>query len=216
MSKLPKAIWWPLAGLVAFAVCYLAWRLWLVRQAEREGILVISCRNHGNQLRGCLMVDADEITGWSLPFLPDVEGAMVFAAYGKRAGVAANCNHGALGSRFGGWQAVSLPPDKWDEIIRRWPEGSAEVGVPLYWCGRSNSKNERFMVTVRSRTNLWISSVSEEQLAERVGRLNRLLTTMGERPVPLNIPDNVDWDKAPPWPAGPSTDTAPSPPAGRN
>lgn len=190
---------------VLWGLIWLALGIW---SAKREPNLVISCRNHGNQLRGCLMVDADEIPGWRLPFLPGVDGAMVLAAYGKRTGVAANCNHGALGSRFGGWQAVSLPPDKWDEIFRRWPEGSAEDGVPLYWCGRPSSKNERFMVTVLNRTNFWITSPTEEKLAARIRRLNQILEAMGERPVPLNIPDNVDWDKTPPWPAPPNSNPA--------
>ncbi len=208
MSKLPKPIRWTLRVLVLFAVYYLAWILWMVWDAKREPNLIISCRNHGNQIYGSLLVEANENPGWRLPFLPSADGAMVFAAYGRRVGGHANCNHGAPNQRIGGWQAVGLTPEKWDEVFLRWPEGSADDGVPLYWCGRPSSKNERFMVTVRSRTNFWISHATEEKLAERVGRLNQLLVAMSERPVSLNVPDKVDWDKAPLWPTNSSASRA--------
>jgi hypothetical protein len=200
------------ARLLVFGVLWvLVWLAWEIWSAKREPNLIISCRNHGNQIYSCLLVDAQETPRWHLPYLPGQEGAMVFAAYGRRTEAHANCNHGAPNRRIGGWQAVNLPPDKWDEVFRRWPEGSAEDGVPLYWCGRPSSKNERFMVTVLNRTNFWITSVTEEKLAARIRRLNQVLADMGERPVPLNVPDNVDWDKAPPWPLTPSPAAASAP-----
>ena len=99
---------------------------------------------------------------------------------------------------------MNLPPEKWDELLNRWPTQGSWDGVPFYWCGRENSKQLRLLCVVQKGSLIWIDKVSEQQLAKQVDQLNQLLTTIGERPVPLNIPDNVDWDKAPPWPLTPS------------
>jgi hypothetical protein len=125
------------------------------------------------------------------------------AAVGRRwAGL--NCHHGAPNRRFGGWQGVNLPPDKWDEVARRWPAENHPSGIPVYWCGGPDPSQRRAFTTISPayiREPLYNNDVlSESECVRYVATLNKILTAMGERPVPLNVPENVDWDKAPLWP----------------
>lgn len=184
------------------AVMLLVWALWLgpMLERDRQKMLLTSCTNHGHQLLVWFMVRADEDPEWRFPSLPCTEGHLMLMSYSRTLDGALNCNHGATHLRQGGWQAVNLAPQKWKELLDRWPTKDVADGVPLYWCGRPNFRGQRMMVTTQGRFDLWMARVSEDKLVREVERLNQILIAMGERPVPLNVPEKVDWDKAPLWP----------------
>lgn len=181
-------------------------------EKERQWIRMVSCHNHGNITRLSLLPDDTQRPTWHPPHLADIPGHLLLTSYSLALGGRLNCHHGASGRRNGGWQAVNLSPDKWDEVIRRWPDQGTWDGVPFFWCGRPSPKCGRpnptqrrlLAVVPKSGRTIWIDKVSESHVVAQVELLNKILADMGERPVPLNVPDNVDWDKAPLWPTNPS------------
>jgi hypothetical protein len=154
-----------------------------------------------------------------VPYVPGVDGLMLWAAFGRPMGNH-NCHHGAPMKRFGGWQGVNLPREKWGEVGRQWIAATGSPDVPLFWCGGPDPNNHRTFTTVRlnNRSETWFEKevLPEAECARRVAKLNEILTALGERPVPLNVPDNVDWDRAPLWPTGSAPAAASSPSVGRN
>lgn len=191
--------------VVALILALWGWRAWEERQ---QWLRLVSCHNHGNRLRMQLMPDAPSRSAWHPPYLAGTEGYMMLASCSKPLGGRLQCHHGAYGREGGGWQAVNLPPEKWEELFSRWPKQGAWDGVPFYWCGRPGLKQQRLLAVVQKHGYpVWIDKVSESHLTQQVERLNQLLTAMGEHPVSLNIPDKVDWDKAPLWPAAASSNS---------
>jgi hypothetical protein len=174
-------------------------------RGNRQWQLLVSCHNHGHRLSLHLMPGDSFQTSWHPPYFPGKAGHLMLTSISKTLGRHLQCHHGASGKGAGGWQAINLPPEKWDEVVRRWPDQGVWDGVPLFWCGRPNPNQVRLLAVVpKSGLPVSIGKVSERHLLSQIGQLNQILEGMGERPVPLNIPDNVDWDKAPPWPVTPS------------
>lgn len=193
------------ASMLALAVvCAIAW-LWLGPRRERasQKARFVSCQNHRNHLWFALRMAQHELKNpHYVPHVPGVDGAMLWTAFGRPPGNH-NCHHGAPRRQFGGWQGVNLPREKWDEVGRRWFAATGSVDVPLFWCGGPDPSNRRVFTTVRlsnrSETYFEKDVLPEAECAHRIAQLNEILLAIGERPVPLNVPDNVDWDKAPPW-----------------
>lgn len=206
---LKTSIWTIVVMVLVFAVS----GVWLGLKHKAEKQRFTSCLNHRNRLHICADIAAGQLgEPHPPPYLPGVDGAMLWAAIGRTGGNL-NCHHGAPKRTFGGWQGVNLPPEKWDEVARRWVEKKYPIGVPVYWCGGSDPSKRRAFTTLhpwglRERPNYSNEVHSEADCARYVAALNEILTAMGERPVPLNVPDNVDWDKAPPWSAAPNSNPA--------
>lgn len=193
--------------LALVVVVFTVTGLWLAQRWARAAAKArfVSCLNHRNRLHIC----ADEISlrqregQRTPPYLLGADGAMLWAAVGRNYSNL-NCHHGAPNKRFGGWQGVNLSSEKWHELARRWPYRSHPSGIPVYWCGGPDPSQRRAFTTViphfGERPSYQNDLLSEADCARYVATLNETLTAMGERPVPLNVPENVDWDKAPAWP----------------
>ena len=178
----------------------------------RKSSLRISCANHRSFLHYEL---AENIPGnklgelYQLPYDPKLPGYAVFAKYTNHGtpGPHTNCNHGAGKSWYGGWQALNLPQEKlltlikvWDEECKKFPDTErTDDGVPYVWCGKPNGIQYRLSLHLSNQKNddgkvywyLWKGSVKRED----IDFLNQCLKKMGEKPVPFNIPDGVDWKK---------------------
>lgn len=172
---------------------------------------VVSCTNHGHHIVMTMRVIENDGAEWEIPFLPMIEGhkllpAFCIAEYGTDTGML-NCHHGASGFRRGGWQCVNLPKDRWIELLNRWEKSGfndriGADGVPFFWCGRPTGTGDRVCAAVKwEHERRWLNfgRVREGQLTERVAWLNRQLAELGEQPVALNIPGEVDWQSIMEW-----------------
>ena len=194
-----------ISGLLAFILLLIT--IFFLDLARGSGMR-ISCSNHASFLRYELAnnIEGNDINNiYKLPYDPNLPGYGVFAKYTNREG-ATNCNHGAPHNRFGGWQALNLPNatlkklcDTWDEEIKKLSEYERpEEGVPYIWCGKPTGSKYRTALIIdynnndgRITWNLWKRDTSEKA----INLLNRCLKLIGEKQVPINIPDNIDWSK---------------------
>ena len=133
--------------------------------------------------------------------------AYSIAEYGPTVG-GFNCHHGAFGFRRGGWQAVNLPQSRWNELFERWEKStfsqqeSGWAGIPLYWCGRETGTGYRVYASVRrsdSGCQFDYGKIKESDLVGRVAWLNRQLTELGESPVAIDLPNDIDWKRVILW-----------------
>lgn len=192
-----------LGTLAAVAVGWLGWTSWVRWKQKWESSRFVSCMAHRNHLWFDLRIDHHYLKNPRyLPYLPEVEGAMLWAAYGRPVG-SHNCHHGAPGRNFGGWQGMNFSEEKWREVLRRWSLAHGSLGAPLFWCGGPDPSQRRVFTTAVNgfgdELRIDKEVLPEAECARRVVALNEILTAMGERAVSLNVPDKVDWDKAPPW-----------------
>jgi hypothetical protein len=132
------------------------------------------------------------------PSEPGVPGYAMWASWAGRKAGALNCHHGAPGHRIGGWQAVNLPPEKWQELHRIWTARGCGSRIPFYWCGQPNPRQKRvFCGLLRDDQGRWLVDhdvLSESALGEEVRKLNACLTELGLPPVASDVPAGVRWD----------------------
>lgn len=186
--------------------------LFYIGYKARQSSLIISCANHRSFLHYELndnIPENKDFNLYKLPYDPKLPGYAVFAKYTNHGtfGPVTNCNHGAPDNWFGGWQALNLPQEKllqlvkvWDEENTKFPdEERTDDGVPYVWCGKPTGSKYRLSLHLSKSEDddgkvywyLWKGSVRKED----IDFLNRCLKKIGEKPVPIDVPDNVDWKK---------------------
>lgn len=138
---------------------------------------------------------------------PGVLGCQLLARECRKLGLAeTNCVHGAPGNGVGGWQYANLSQASWNRILSRWPRDDSPWlalrphGPPILWCGRGAATGRRMtMVLCRGPVEkaagwyLAPALLSETELQQRVAQLNALLKGLGQAPVSLDVPADVDW-----------------------
>jgi hypothetical protein len=200
-----------LRGFVLLVVLVL---LGMLGWSERQKWIrsrVVSCTNHGHLIVMKMRVNLHFGSDWEIPHFAGAEGFKLLvgycvAQYGTNIG-ALNCHHGATGQRRGGWQCVNLPKARWQELFARWEKGDTNGagfhdGIPMYWCGGETGTGDRVVASVRLMNGeTWFDygRLKEKWLVERIAWLNRQLVELGEPPVGLNIPPNVDWPAVVKW-----------------
>ena len=167
---------------------------------KRRTSWVVSCNNHERFL-WFILKDYIENHKY-LPSDTTKQGYIFIAELTSDRDLGTNCNHGAPHSSFGGWQMVNFPPETWEKIFIRWKPDSADP-IPLIWCGKPTRTEVRVVTGIQFPPNSQTEGTSalihynmkEEELQERLKRLNDILIEIGEKSVELNIPDGIDWSK---------------------
>jgi hypothetical protein len=184
----------PHGGMVAIM---LAAMLGGCSTSERDERLFVSCQNHRAHLTFDLNLDLQGNEKAAPPHEADVPGHVMLARYAAHKSGALNCNHGAPGSRIGGWQAVNLTPEQWLELNRMWVGRGHQGLLPFYWCGKPNPLQKRvFCGLLPQADGRWFIDhevLHEAELRDTIGRLNACLSELGVPPVPVNVPDGVHW-----------------------
>jgi len=132
-----------------------------------------------------------------------VAGHVMFAKYSASTTTnTVNCTHAAPQSRIGGWQAVNLSLKQWRRLISLWRSKKPPTWAPpAIWCGKPSPAGRRLVHSMadsgKGQPMWWTMQelVTEEDLKKRVALLNECLAEMKLDAVPLNVPDNVDWDE---------------------
>jgi hypothetical protein len=163
---------------------------------KRNEQLLLSCQNHRAHLSFDLNIELRAQPKADPPYEPGVPEYEMLAIYAAQRQGALNCNHGAPGSRIGGWQAVNLPPEQWRELHRKWSVRGDAGGLPFYWCGKPNPLRRRVFCTLWLSEDGWL--VEHEVLAEttvhaRIAKLNAYLSELGVAPVSVDVPDGIQW-----------------------
>lgn len=171
-----------------------------------------SCANHRSFLYYELADNIPENKNFNLyklPYDPKLPGYGVFAKYTNHGtpGPMTNCNQGAPNNWYGGWQALNLPQKKLRKLVKIWREEDKKFpdkkrtndGVPYAWCGKPTGIPYRLSLHLFGNKDddgkfywhLMNGSVKKED----IDFLNHCLKKMGEKPVPIDIPDSVNWKK---------------------
>ena len=160
---------------------------------EKDFDLIISCNNHERFLRYPIRkyIEKNNI----FPYDKKLPGYAFFAEFTSQDQGVLNCHHGAPNAILGGWQYVNLPPDVWDKVIEKWGSFYDNGMIPFYWCGRPTGLKSRVAAGVWGKASFSHQDMKEEELKERLERLNRILTDIGEKPVSLNVPKGIDWNQ---------------------
>jgi len=161
--------------------------------------MIVSCNNHQRFLERYL--DDYIAKNGQFPYDTTKKGYVFLAEFSSISEAYVNCNHGAPHSQFGGWQMVNLNPDIWKKIFDQW-EPSQGDPIPFAWCGRTTGISTRLVTIITYRPekeehslSLSHKNMEGEELQERLQRLNDILKGIGEKPIPLNIPEGIDWSK---------------------
>ena len=163
---------------------------------KRNEQLFLSCQNHRAHLSFDLNIEFRAQQKSDPPHQPNVPGYEMLAMYAGRRQGALNCNHGALGSRIGGWQAVNLPPEQWRQLHRKWSVRGDPGGLPFYWCGKPNPLQRRVFCTLSLSEDGWLVEhevLAETTVRERIAKLNEYLTELGVAQVSIDVPDGIQW-----------------------
>lgn len=171
-----------------------------------------SCFNHRSFIPSELLEqypggDLESRSFRELPYDPDLPGYGMLAkyvaadrnvsgsgefkiedfAYGQ------NCHHGAPNEGNGGWNAVNLPPEKWEALWEAHQKSESDVWIPFFWCGNPSSSQMRAGGwTFKTNTGWTIEKGQVDD--EMLEHLNDCLEAIGEKPMDWNVPDGVDWD----------------------
>jgi hypothetical protein len=189
------------ACIAALGCVVAATLFWRSNRSSRANTLFISCQNH----RGVLAMEVrwyQHEHNDELPYEVGVPGHAMLAKFAAGKTGALNCNHAAPDSRFGGWQAVNLPPEKWKELHQHWAVGTDDPPIPFFWCGKPNKLDKRVLVSViryggGATSEGWSLDhqiVTEKQLRELIARLNRVLVGIKEPSVECDVIANIDWN----------------------
>lgn len=165
--------------------------------SEQNERLFVSCQNHRALLTLDLIMDLQGNEKATPPHEPNVPGCVMLARYAAQKSGALNCNHGAPGSRIGGWQAVNLTPEQWLELNRMWIGRGHQGLLPFYWCGKSNPLQKRVFCGLLRQADGWFIDhevLPQAELRDAIGRLNACLSELGVPPVAVDVPDGVQWD----------------------
>ncbi len=186
-----KRFKWALSAVLAGVLALAAAMGYHMLNAARTNSFAVSCDNHENFLRVALSRYQLANDG-ALPYEQGMPGYSMFCRFSaKNTEGHVNCNHGAPNSRIGGWQAVNLPPAKWDEVRERWQKYREDKPIPFAWCGKPTHAGTRVVIC----TGLLHFNKAEEDIQKSIDLLNRILDEMGEPPVQLNVPDDVNWSR---------------------
>ena len=165
--------------------------------SKRDEQLLVSCQNHRAHLNFDLRMELQGQAKGQPPYESNVPGYEMLAKYAGRKSGGLNCNHGALGSRIGGWQAVNLPPEMWRDLHRMWSARGHPGQLPFYWCGKPNRRQVRVFCTLwpDDGGGWFVDSevLTETELRARIGVLNECLALLGVTPVAIDIPGGVTW-----------------------
>jgi hypothetical protein len=182
------------AGMVAILLAAMAGGC---GTSERDKRLFVSCQNHRAHLSLDLRIDLHGGEKTNPPYEANVPGHVMLARYAAQRFGALNCNHGAPGSRIGGWQAVNLTSEQWLELDRMWIGRGHQGLVPFYWCGKPNPLQKRVFCGLLWQADGWFihhEVLPEAELRDAIGRLNACLSELGVPPVAVDVPDGVQWD----------------------
>jgi hypothetical protein len=164
-----------------------------------ESRKLISCTNHRNHLANIMCwhspVKSKKGDGL-LPYDKDLPGYAVIAKI-VNTGPGYNCNHGApLARCSGGWQYINLPQSTLLKLYSAWEEKYPEKDMPVLWCGKNTGKDTRVGIhCLKQGNDIVVYRGARHVNKEDVANLNECLQKIGEKPVPLDIPDGIDWSK---------------------
>jgi hypothetical protein len=204
--------------LLAAAVLWLA--ITFIR--KREMSLLKSCQNHASFIEWTFfehLPATDKRTEprtnamviLRMPYDPSLPGYALFAknTSGVMGGV--NCNHGAPHCNFGGWQALNLPDEKLEELLKLWRDKASAMynagkwwfpsALPYAWCGApTGSGSARVCITLSGGSTptgweWWLDGRGGSVKDDAIALLNECLRSIGEKEVPLNVPEGIDWMK---------------------
>jgi len=180
----------------------------------REQSRLRSCFNHRSFVPSELLEqypvgDLESRSFRELPYDPDLPGYGMLAKYvaadrmvlTSRSGkfkiedfaYGQNCHHGAPNEGNGGWNAVNLPPEKWEALWAAHEKSGSDVWMPFFWCGNPNSDKARAGGWIFKNDSGWMIEkgyVDNEMLEH----LDDCFEAIGEEPMDWNVPDGVDWD----------------------
>ena len=166
---------------------------------QRNSSLMVSCNNHQRFLQWDLNDYIAE--NGHFPYDANKQGYIFLAEFSSNSEATVNCNHGAPNSSFGGWQMVNLSPEAWSKVFDKWG-ALYQNPIPFAWCGRPTGVSTRLVTIINYQPkkeehslSLFHKNMEEEELEERLKRLNKILKEIGEAPVSLNIPEGIDWQK---------------------
>jgi hypothetical protein len=131
-----------------------------------------------------------------LPYMEGISGWEMLARFGgAKNDWGLNCNHGAPRSGIGGWQGVNLPPNKWRILMEKWEQDEVPGGIPLFWCGKPNPIWGRvsWCAYPGDEPCITLGDYGDDTLEAAVAKLNKYLVEMGEEPIPMDVPEGIDW-----------------------
>lgn len=160
---------------------------------------LISCRKHILKLRGMYgslpgntLEDASNLQYNRLPYDKDIPGYALLPI------ICPNSKNNALPRKLacnhGGWQMLNLPRDKMINLIEVWKKEN-EHFPPYIWCGKK-TEGDRIALVVGYDAKQKQFILDWSNIVETdIEKLNKCLKEIGEKPISINIPDNIDWSK---------------------
>jgi hypothetical protein len=132
---------------------------------------------------------------FQLPYNKDLPGYVVIAKI-HQTGPGFNCNHGAPYARCsGGWQYLNLSNSVLYKLYTEWKKHSVDKFMPVLWCGKETGLDSRMGIccTIEKNKPIW-DRVKKVTLSD-ISLLNQCLKKINEKPIDIDIPENIDWKK---------------------
>lgn len=67
--------------------------------------------------------------------------------------------------------------------------------MPVLWCGKDTGREYRVGLYCEKENNDFVVAQGNWIKTEDIEHLNECLEKIGEKPVPIDIPDGIDWSK---------------------